>query len=353
MAQDAVNSKKGLTPQYWLPSLYTMPKFREGEQPDSITRWLIASRAAVVIMSLISGLLGGLLVLVGAPEQFSLGLTLLTALGLVLAHAGSNLVNDYWDARHGIDSPDSPRVNYGPQAFVNGEFTKRQLLITTGIILAVAAAIGLYLALVAGPGVFVFMGLGAAILMFYSGDPFPLKYRGFGELAVLLVWGPLMVGGAYYIQTQTLPWWVIAASLPYALGVTTVLFGKHLDKVDFDAKNKTNTLVVLLGDKNARATTRALVALMYILPVALVVAGIFTPTILLVAFALPLAVWMWRIFGQPKPKAPPEWAIGWPLYFVGVAFIHNRRFGMLYLLGIILHIVLTMVFPGLQLPKLF
>jgi 1,4-dihydroxy-2-naphthoate octaprenyltransferase len=353
MAQDAVNAKKGLTPQYWLPSLYTMPKFREDAPPDSITRWLIASRAAVVIMSLISGLLGGLLVLVGAPEQFSLGLTLLTALGLVLAHAGSNLVNDYWDARHGIDSPDSPRVNYGPQAFVNGEFTKKQLLLGTGIILAIAAAIGLYLAYVAGPMVFVFMGLGAAILMFYSGDPFPLKYRGFGELAVLLVWGPLMVGGAYYIQTQTLPWWVLAASLPYALGVTTVLFGKHLDKVDFDAKNKTNTLVVLLGEKNARATTRGLVALMYILPVALVVTGIFSPTVLLVAFALPLAVWLWKIFDAPKPKAPPEWAIGWPLYFVGVAFIHNRRFGMLYLLGIILDIAVSAWFPGLRLPKLF
>lgn len=353
MAQDAVNEKKGLTPQYWLPSLYTMPRFREGEQPDSVTRWLNASRAAVVIMSLISGLLGGLLVLVGAPGQFSLGLTLLTALGLVLAHAGSNLVNDYWDARHGIDSPDSPRVNYGPQAFVNGEFSRRRLLVGTGVILTAAAAIGLYLAYVAGPMVLVFMGLGAGILMFYSGDPFPLKYRGLGEIAVLLVWGPLMVGGAYYIQTQTLPWWVIAASLPYALGVTTVLFGKHLDKVDFDAKNKTNTLVVLLGDKNARVMTRALVALMYILPVVLVVTGIFTPTILLVAFALPLALSLWRIFGQPKPQAPPPWAIGWPLYFVGVAFVHNRRFGMLYLLGIILDIVVTMLFPGLQLPKLF
>lgn len=353
MAQNAVNTKRGLTPQYWLPSLYTMPKFREDAPPDSITRWLIASRAAVVIMSLISGLLGGLLVLVGAPEKFSLGLTLLTALGLVLAHAGSNLVNDYWDARHGIDSPDSPRVNYGPQAFVNGEFSRKQLLVTTGIILAIAAAIGLYLASVAGPIVFVFMGLGAAILMFYSGDPFPLKYRGFGEIAVLLVWGPLMVGGTYYIQTQTLPWWVIAASLPYALGVTTVLFGKHLDKVDFDAKNKTNTLVVLLGEKKSRQVVHGMVVLMYALPFVLMASGIFLPTVLLVLFALPMARFMWNIFSQPKPKTRPEWAIGWPLYFVGVAFIHNRRYGMLYLLGIILDIVVMAFFPGLQMPKLF
>jgi 1,4-dihydroxy-2-naphthoate octaprenyltransferase len=73
----------------------------------------------------------------------------------------------------------------------------------------------------------------------------------------------------------------------------------------------------------------------------------------LVALALPSALTLWKIFGAPKPKTPPAWAIGWPLYFVGVAFVHNRRYGMLYLLGIILHIVATMAFPGLAIPKLF
>ncbi len=346
-------TKHTVNPKNWLLALYTMPKFQEGEWVDPITRWLIASRVAVVVMSVISGLLGGSLVLVGAPTQFSLSLTLLTTLGLALAHTGSNLVNDYWDARHGIDSADSPRVNYGPQAFVNGEFSRRQLLVSTAVVLAVAALIGFYLAYVAGPLVLVFMALGAAVLLFYSGDPFPLKYRGLGEFAVLLVWGPLMVGGTYFIQTQTLPLWVIVASLPYALGVTTVLFGKHLDKVDFDARNKTHTLVVLLGEGRARWMTKILVALMYVSTVALVVTGVFLPTALLVLFALPLAMWLWKIFSAPKPKTPPEWAIGWPLYFVGVAFIHNRRFGMLYLLGIVLNIAIHLLFPGLQMPKLF
>jgi 1,4-dihydroxy-2-naphthoate octaprenyltransferase len=352
MAEQAIPQTKKVNPKNWLLAMYTMPKFEEGEWVDPVTRFLIASRAAVVIMSVFSGLLGGLLVLVGAPGQFSVGLTLLTVLGLALAHLGSNLVNDYWDARHGIDSPDSPRVNYGPQPFVNGDFSLRQLGITTGLVLAVAAAIGLYLTFVAGSMVLVFMGLGAAILLFYSGDPFPLKYRGLGEFAVLLVWGPLMVGGTYYIQTGALPWWVVVASLPYALGVTTVLFGKHIDKVDFDAKNNTNTLVVLLGDRRARQLSKGMVAFMYISTVLLVIAGVFLPTALLVLLALPLARRLWEIFSHPKPKERPAWAIGWPLYFVGVAFIHNRRFGMFYILGIILQIIVYAVFPGLQLPRL-
>ena len=104
-----------------------------------------------------------------------------------------------------------------------------------------------------------------------------------------------MVGGAYYIQTQTLPLWVIIASLPYALGVTTVLFGKHLDKVDFDANNKTNTMVVLLGERALAGPAshgRAHVHQHN----RVVVVGVFLPTALLVLLALPLAIWMWKIY---------------------------------------------------------
>lgn len=73
MSQEAVKAKKGLTPQYWLSALYTMPKFNADAPPDALTRWLVASRAAVVIMSVISGLLGGLLVLVARPKNFRWG----------------------------------------------------------------------------------------------------------------------------------------------------------------------------------------------------------------------------------------------------------------------------------------
>jgi 1,4-dihydroxy-2-naphthoate octaprenyltransferase len=122
--------------------------------------------------------------------------------------------------------------------------------------------------------------------------------------------------------------------------------------VDFDAKNKTNTLVVLLGDSRARQVTKGLVAFMYISTVILVIVGIFLPTALLVLLALPLARRLWEIFSHPKPKERPDWAIGWPLYFVGVAFIHNRRFGMFYILGIILQLVVYAVYPGLEWPRL-
>lgn len=338
MADVVVETKHEINFRNWLLALYTIPQFKEGEYVDPVTRWLIAMRASVLSMTVISGLLGGLLAAVAG--KFDLGLLLLTTLGITLAHAGSNLVNDYWDARHGKDTPDSPRVNYSSQAFVNHEFSNRQLLTGTGIILAAAALIGLYLTILSGPLVALFAIAGAAVLMFYSGDPFPLKYRGLGEIAVLIVWGPLMVGGTFYVITHTLPPWVLAASLPYAFGVTTVLLGKHLDKYDFDRRMHINTLVVVLGEKNARRLTQACVGLMYLSVIALVFASPLLPTILLVLLALPSAWWLWGVFSQPKPTEPPPNDPIWPLYFVGVAFLHNRRFGSWFLLGLLLDLAL-------------
>lgn len=338
MEHAVTTAKPRINLKNWWLALYTIPKFEEGEYVDPVTRWLVAMRAAVLVMTVISGILGGLLSAVAG--KVDIGLLLITTLGLTLAHAASNMVNDYWDARHGLDTPESPRVNYGPQAFVNHEFTSRQLLIGTGVLLGLAALTGLYLVLVAGLGVLWFALAGAAVLLFYSGDPFPLKYRGLGELAVLIVWGPLMVGGTFYIQTHELPLWVIVASLPYALGVTTVLFGKHLDKVDFDRQMGIKTFVVLIGEARARALTVVLVALMYVSAIALVLAGVLLPTLLLVLFALPSAKWVLTAYRFPKPDKPPVEYAGWPLWFVGFTFLHNRRFGMLYLLGIFLHILL-------------
>lgn len=350
MSQGALPVEHRINFKNWLLALWTVPVFQEGEWVDPVTRWLMVSRASVLSMTVISGLLGGLLAAVAG--KFDLWLLFLTTFGITLAHAGSNLVNDYWDARHGWDNlPDSPRANYGPQGFVHGDFTRRTLMIGIFIILALASLIGLYLTTVAGWPVLAFALAGAAILLFYSGDPFPLKYRGLGEIAVLIVWGPLMVGGTYYILARELPLWVIIASLPYALGVTTVLLGKHLDKYDFDRQHNIRTLVVMIGERNARRLTQWSTALMYVstlalllmglwLPRSMTVMGVFMPTLLLVLLAVPSARGLWREFNKPKPTEKPAYDPIWPLYFVAIAFLHNRNFGGLYLLGIILDIAL-------------
>jgi 1,4-dihydroxy-2-naphthoate octaprenyltransferase len=321
-------------PRLWLEALYTIPRV-DLAQVDPITRWLILSRASVVVMTATSAVIGGLLAL--RDDVFDAPLLILTALGLVLAHAGSNLVNDFWDFHRGTDSADSPRVTYGPHPLTDESARWRSFVLVTLAILAVAAAIGIYLTVVTGPVLLAFALSGAFVLMLYSGGPLPLKYFGLGEIAVFIVWGPLMIGGTYYVMAESLPGWVLLASVPYALGVTTVLFGKHLDKLAFDTEHGIRTLPMLLGEARARRLTEVLCVGMYAAAIALAVWQEM-PGLPLVVGALPLLRWVFRIYNAPKPKEPPEGYRGWPLWFVGIAFIHNRRFGVLFIAGLALQL---------------
>jgi len=321
-------------PRLWLQALYTIPRV-DLAQVDPITRWLILSRASVVVMTATSAVIGGLLAL--RDDVFDAPLLVLTALGLVLAHAGSNLVNDFWDFHRGADSADSPRVNYSPHPLTDESARWRSFVLVTLVILAAAAAIGIYLTVVTGPVLLAFALSGAFVLLLYSGGPLPLKYFGLGEIAVFIVWGPLMIGGTYYVMAESLPAWVVLASAPYALGVTTVLFGKHLDKLAFDTEHGIRTLPMLLGEARARRLTEVLSVGMYAAVIALAVWQEM-PGLLLVAGALPLLLWVLRIYNAPKPAEPPEGYRGWPLWFVGIAFIHNRRFGVLFIAGLALQL---------------
>ncbi len=327
-------------PRLWLQALYTIPRVDLG-RVDPVTRWLILGRASVVVMTATSAVIGGLLA--ARDETFDALLFVLTALGLVLAHGASNLVNDFWDFHRGADTPDSPRVNYGPHPFATEGAELRSFVLITTTLLAAATAIGVYLTLESGPGVLVFALSGAFVLMLYSGGPLPLKYFGLGEIAVFIVWGPLMIGGTYYVMAGELPQWVVLASFPYALGVTTVLMGKHLDKLEFDSGKGIRTVPMLLGEAAARRLTQVLTLAMYASVLGLVIWQRM-PALLLVVGALPLLRLVLGAYASPKPEEPPEGYPGWPLWFVAFAFIHNRRFGGLFIAGLAIQLVIEAVF---------
>ena len=169
----------------------------------------------------------------------------------------------------------------------------------------------------------------------YTAPPLRLKKRGLGEPDVLVVWGPLMVGGTYYSAVGHLPWQVIAASLPYGLLCTAVLMGKHVDKLPWDAAEDIHTLPVILGEARARRATQWLMAAFYaVVAVDIAVGALPWPAIIAFA-ALPAAVQAWRALGQPRPAQPPADFPIWPLWFAAFAFLHTRRAGALLVLGLI------------------
>jgi 1,4-dihydroxy-2-naphthoate octaprenyltransferase len=308
---------------------------------DGTSKWLILTRACVFSMTLTSGLIGGLLA--ATADDFNLFYALIAALGITLAHASNNLINDYFDLEVGLDSSeDYARAQYAPHPILSGLVTKAQVRAAILLINAIDLAILVFLAIVRGPYVVAFALAGLFISVFYSAPPVRLKRIGLGELGVFLVWGPLMIGGTYYAAAGELPAWVVLASLPYALLVTTVLIGKHIDKIAMDGPRGIHTLPVLLGEKASLRLNQALFVFFYVFVLALVLTGALSVWLLLTLLALPMLVETLRMYSQPKPSEPPEGYTVWPLWFVSVAFRFTRLAGGTFMLGLILHLIVPL-----------
>lgn len=313
----------------------------EWDRLDLVARWLIATRAAVLVMTFLSAAIAG--ILAWRDGGFVWWRWLLLAFGLVLAHATNNIMNDITDFKKGVDKDNYFRTQYGLQPLEMGFITEKQAYGMAAVTGLLALACGLPLVLTSGTPAWILLGLGVIFVLFYT---WPLKYIGLGEIAVILVWGPLMIGGGYYVITQNLDWSrlipVIIASLPYALGTTMVIFGKHIDKLDADKAKGIRTLPVLMGERAARYFTLVMMALQYVLVGYLILSGFFSPVLLVVLFGLTAAPGAVKLFSRPRPaECPPDYRQDvWPLYFVASAFVHNRQFGMWYLVGMIADTVL-------------
>jgi len=329
----------------WRKALNIIPRIskEEWDELDIISRWLIATRAAVLIMTFFSAAYAGIFaVRVG---EFNFLRWILVVVGLYLAHGTNNFLNDYTDFIKGVDVDNYYRAQYGPQPLLHGLMTKKELLTYAAVTGAIAAACGVILGVLRGELTWILMGLGVIFVLFYT---YPLKYIALGELTVFVVWGPLMVAGGYYVITG-LPWdWnIVLASLPQAVVVTSVLFGKHIDKLKQDKELKIYTLPVVLGETLARWVMTAFLISSYVLVLYLIATRFFTPVLLLVFLAIPVLIEIWPILSSPKPEEKPaDFPDVWPNYYVAAAFHHTRRFGGLYLLAVILDTAVRLIWPA-------
>ncbi|MDX1694896.1 MAG: prenyltransferase [Ketobacteraceae bacterium] len=320
-----------LTPTVWAKALTGMPRIDAvtWQSLDIFSRWLIATRAAVLVMTFTSAALAGLFAF--KAGEFHFIPWLFVTLGLCLAHATNNLLNDLTDHWKGVDKNNYFRTRYGVQPIESGLMSVKQNLLYTAVTGALAVLCGVYLWMVRGDAVITLTAVGAFFVLFYT---WPLKYIGLGEPAVLLVWGPLMIGGGYYVITGDISVAVILAAVTYALAPTAVLFGKHIDKLDADKAKGIRTLPVILGHARSRRWVMGLFIAQYPLIVLLVITGYFSPVVLLSGLAIPSLLRIWQYFKAPPPatpeEAPEDVQKVWPLYYVAAAFWYTRRFGGIF-----------------------
>jgi len=300
---------------------------------DTISRWLLITRASVFPMTLISAIIGGLLAAqVPNPNWLYFGAALI---GLILAHAANNMINDYYDLEMGVDEDEYIRAQYAPHPILSGLITKSGLILAIALVNLLDLAILLYLTRALGWPVAAFALFGLIISVGYVAPPLKLKHRGLGEPGVLVVWGPLMIGGTYYVTAGALPPWVLVASLPYALLVTCVLLGKHIDKLEVDSAKGINTLPVILGRERSLFLTQELMILFFLMVLVLVLDGTLGVATLVVFLAVPRLIKVLRTYSQPRPETPPANFPIWPLWYVAWAFLLTRTAGALFVLGLL------------------
>lgn len=319
----------------WKEILTRIPRIEQADWQalSVVKRWFIASRSAVFVMTLFSALIGMLLA-VPAAEFDGINAVLVTV-GLVLAHATNNLMNDWTDFRRGVDRDNYFRTQYGPQPLEAGFLSESALMRYIAVTGGLAVVVGLILIWRTDANTLFLMMAGAFFVVFYT---WPLKYIGLGEPAVWLVWGPMMVCGTAYVVSGEWSASVFWLSVIYGLGPVTVLFGKHTDKLDEDRNKGIRTLPVILGESMARFSVLMIWQVQYLGLSILVLLSLAPWPLLLVWLALPKALQCTRPFLQPRPsEAPEDLPDGvWPLYLVTYAFDHNRMFSGLLFLGLLI-----------------
>jgi 1,4-dihydroxy-2-naphthoate octaprenyltransferase len=303
--------------------------------------WWMAVRPCVFPMTIIAVLIGILLAATAGPFGLrEAGLALLVLIGAVAAHAGNNLLNDYIDVHEGIDRAGYFRTEYAPHPILSGQLTKNQVLLGAAVLHAIDLVVLVILVAVVGWGIAAFALAGLFLSIAYVAPPLSFKRRGLGEATAAVVWGPLMIVGAYYAVrgAATLPIWLL--SVPYGILVGAVLIGKHLDKLPQDAEKGVGTLPVRIGAEKSRQIVVWLAHLFLFSVAALVILRITGPWILLALLALPRLRLLHLAYANPKPAQPPERYPVWPLWYVAFAMTFIRTAGGFFVLGLLLNLLI-------------
>ena len=196
-----------------------------------------------------------------AGELPRVGAFIAALIGSIFIQIGTNLANDYSDAKRGADTVE----RLGPvRVTAAGLVAPRSVLVATWLAFAIAVAAGIYLATVAG---WVIIAVGAASIaagVLYTGGPRPYGYAGLGELFVFLFFGLVAVNGSYYVQLEELEWLPFGLSVAVGCLATAILVVNNVRDIDTDRRAGKNTLAVRLGRPGARRLYVGLVVAAYL-----------------------------------------------------------------------------------------
>lgn len=251
--------------------------------PSPARIWLMAARPRTLPAAVAPVLVGTALAI--HDDHFEILTLIATLLGAILIQVGTNLSNDYSDARRGADTED----RLGPvRVTAGGLVPPKQVLTAVYVTFGLAVLVGLYLVAVAGPELLL---VGAASILagvLYTGGPRPYGYEGLGEVFVFTFFGIVAVAGSYYVQAEALPWEAFAFAVPVGLLASAVLVVNNVRDLETDRRAGKRTLAVRLGRERTRAMFAVMVYGAYAVVIGMAIA--WSPWVLLPLLSFPLAV---------------------------------------------------------------
>ncbi len=254
--------------------------------PSGLRIWLMAARIRTLPAAVAPVLVGTAVAV--ERDVFRLGPFIAALLGSIFIQIGTNLANDYSDARRGADTED--RV--GPvRVTAGGLVPPRQVLIATYVTFGLAVLVGVYLVLTSGWQLLLVGLLSILAGVLYTGGPRPYGYEGLGEVFVFLFFGIVAVTGTFFAQRETLPWEAFVLAVPVGLLATAILMVNNIRDQETDRRAGKRTLAVRLGRDRARGAYAVIVYLAFATaPLAWVLGGEhLTPWLLLPWLSLPIA----------------------------------------------------------------
>jgi 1,4-dihydroxy-2-naphthoate octaprenyltransferase len=258
--------------------------------PSGVRIWLMAARPRTLPAAVAPVLVGTSLA--GYHHVFHSLRFLAALLSAVFIQVGTNLSNDYSDARRGADTED----RLGPvRVTAGGLVPPKQVLIATYVSFGLAVLFGIYLIVVAG---WQLLLVGAASILagvLYTGGPRPYGYEGLGELFVFLFFGIVAVAGSYFVQVEHLDWEAFALAVPVGLLAAAILAVNNFRDIDTDRRAGKRTLAVRLGRKRTRDLYAAMLYGAFLLAPVTWIFGPLAPSVLLPWVTLPLAVPLVRL----------------------------------------------------------
>jgi 1,4-dihydroxy-2-naphthoate octaprenyltransferase len=279
--------------------------------------------------------------------SFDLLTAILTVIGASFVQLGLNVANDVFDTAQGADDANVTPTKFsgGSRVIQYGLVSFRQMAGLATIFYVAAGLIGLLLlALRGSPALLVIGVVGFIVSIGYTAPPLKFVYRGLGEIAVALGFGPLMLLGAYVVQTRgALSWEPVVASLPIALLVALILYVNEIPDRRGDARAGKRTLPVRLAKPTVIAGYRLAAIAAYVILVVGVVIGLLPVTVLLALLTIPLAL---QVSRGLEPNYDNPYGL---MAVMGVNIKVHLYAGLLLLAGYLVVLIAGALAPSLNL----